>query len=117
MFVRACRWIIGAIPQTGQPSAGTSALTAPVAAVSAGGQPSSETSDVGGSSGRFHQREAESSRVFAQGRDVPFADLVFICRGAEIPEGGAMREQVIDDAGKLVGGGHKRRVSPMYSSQ
>jgi hypothetical protein len=50
--------------------------------------------------------------LLAQCRDIPVSCPLLICRGAEVSEGRPMREQMIDNAGDLVGRGHDDRFGP-----
>src|SRR5262245_28286078 len=69
-------------------------------------QTCSETFRHRGLCRRLHEREAEPRGRCAQRRDLPVLGPPLIFCSAEVSEGSPMREQVIDDAGNLVGRSH-----------
>jgi hypothetical protein len=58
-------------------------------------QPCSETSDMGGSHRRFHQPQAKSRRVVAQGGNLPLRGPLFIVCSAEVATRDPMPKQVV----------------------
>jgi hypothetical protein len=80
-------------------------------------QPSSETSDRGGSHGRFHDPQAKPSRFVAQGGHLPLPGLRRIVCRAEVTQREPMPQQVVAHTRAVVGRGHDRCCGAATSPQ